>query len=108
MKKIFRVDEVPAEEQVYLKKDILGWRTVEPYRRENGSLNWWSVLFGGKRGLAFMLWMFLIIGLFFVGTYELTKGMRDIVENPCKYCSQEVQEYITPDELSNLNITVQQ
>jgi hypothetical protein len=54
--------ELPEGEKVYLKRDFLGWRTVEPWKNDDGTINKFNLLLGGKRNL-FVLVIILIVAL---------------------------------------------
>lgn len=84
--KVIEVEQLPFEEKLYLKKDGFGYRIVHPIRDENGKLNWINLLFGGKRNLFFLMLLLLLFLMFAYGVYELTYSMKDVVEDPCKYC----------------------
>lgn len=80
------MEQLPLKEKIYLRKDFLGYRIVHPIRNEDGSINWFNAIFGGKRNLVLLIFMLLLFALFAYGVYELTSSMRDVVENPCDYC----------------------
>ena len=80
------VENLPLNEKIHIKKDFLGYRLVYPIRNEDGKLNLVNFLVGGKRNLAILIMLLLLFSLFSYGVYELTRSMRDVVENPCDYC----------------------
>lgn len=73
-------------DKVYLKKDSLGWRTVEPWRDEQGKLKWGNILFGGKRGIISLIFIMVIAGLLYLGINELIESYKTIAESPCDFC----------------------
>lgn len=85
-KGIIEASDLPEEEKLYLKRDGLGWRIVQPLKNPDGTINWVNFLFGGARNLLYLILILVVIGLFFYGHYEITKNMRGIVENPCSAC----------------------
>ena len=100
--KIYESSELPSEKKIYLKRDWLGWRVVEPYRNpETGKINWFNFIFGGKRGLFIMVVILLITGLVYLGTLEMIGQYKTIVNDPCMFCSdcQTVVNYA----LKNIN-----
>ena len=61
--KIIEAGELPSEEKVYLKKDWLGWRVVEPWKSDDGKISWFNFILGGKRALLFLVIVLIIIFL---------------------------------------------
>ena len=87
--KIIESSELPIGEKVYLKKDWLGWRVVQPWKDpETGKINWFNFLVGGKKGLFFLITVLVITLLLYVGINELIKNYKFIVDNLCTYCSE--------------------
>ena len=88
MKNIIESSQLPEEEKVYLKKDFLGWRVVEPWKNpETGKINWFNFIFGGKRGLFVIIVLAVILLFFYLGYQEIINDARIIIENPCAYCN---------------------
>lgn len=87
MSKIVRADELPLEDEVFLKKDVFGWRIVQPLKNPEGKIVWVNVLFGGWRNLVMLVCVVSMILLFFAGHEELTREMRLVVESPCGFCN---------------------
>lgn len=82
MTKIFKPEELPDDEKVFLKKDFLGeWRVVYPWKRGDGSINWFAVFFGNKGNLVYLFLIALILGLLWVGINEMLSGCRELAEN---------------------------
>ena len=80
--------DLPEDEKIYLKKDFLGWRVVEPIRDpETNKINWFNLLVGGKKGLLMLLALIIIAGLFYFGVGELIGAYKEIALNPCAYCN---------------------
>jgi len=86
MKKIIEAGELPNDEKVYLKKDWAGWRTVEPYRTPDGRFNWLNILLGGKRNIAFLFIVMVLLFFLYNGVQELVGNYKTIAESPCDYC----------------------
>jgi hypothetical protein len=80
MGKIFEAGELPEHEKVYLKKDIFGWRVVEPPTK------WYHYLFGSKRNVFVLSFILIIALLFYLGIGEINKGCQDMANDPCSYC----------------------
>jgi len=78
--------QLPENEKVFLKKDFMGWRVVEPWKNEDGSINWFNLLVGGKKNLFILLFIMIITFLFYVGINEMISNYKIIAEEPCKYC----------------------
>jgi hypothetical protein len=87
--KIIESSELPLGEKVYLKKDWLGWRVVNPIvNPETNKVNWFNLICGGKRGLVFLgIIGILIIGIYF-GVNELIANYKLIADNPCGFCQR--------------------
>jgi len=88
MVNIIKARDLPEGENVYLKKGFTGeWRTVRPYKREDGSRDWFAIFFGSKENLFYLIIIGLIsIGLYF-GILDLINSYSAVAENPCAYCS---------------------
>lgn len=93
---IIEASNLPQEEKVYLKKDILGWRVVEPIiNPETKKINWSGVF--NKKGMVSLIFILVIIGLLYFGFQEQIKNYKEVMNNPCKYCKdcqQQTKEYI--------------
>ena len=86
MKDIIEANDLPQEDKVYMKKDMFGWRIVQPMKNEDGTLNWFNILTGGMRNFVFtMVMLFFILGFFYVYNHD-TAEMQKVVESPCEYC----------------------
>jgi len=79
--------ELPESEKVYLKKDFLGWRVIEPWKNENGSTNWFVILTGGKRNLLILIFILLIVAGFYFGVHQLIESYQAIASSPCDFCN---------------------
>jgi len=79
--KWIEASELPQGEKVYLKKDWFGWRVVEPWKNEDGSINYFNLLLGGKRNL-FILFVILIIALsIYLASHEILTQYKWLAEN---------------------------
>ena len=87
MEKIITLDELPEIKDLYFKKDIFGYRIVYPIKNADGTINWWNLLFGGKRNLFMLIIILAILGFIMYSYNSDIKLMKDIVEDPCKYCT---------------------
>ena len=102
--KIVEASNLPAGEKIYLKKDFLGWRVVEPWKDpETGKINWFNFIFGGKRGIVFMIVISLIAGLAYIGITELVSNYQMIANNPCNFCEDCFQQ--TRNVIDAMNLT---
>lgn len=77
--------ELPEGEKVYLKKDFLGYRVIEPWKNQDGSINWFNLLLGGKRNLFMLLVIILIAVSVYFGIHEQLEQAKKIAENPCEF-----------------------
>ena len=78
---------LPEGEKVYLKKDFFGYRVIEPWKNpETGKINWFNFIFGGKRGIFFLIMVLLLAGFFYFGVKELISSYATIAANPCNFC----------------------
>jgi len=87
MSSIIEASQLPDEEKVYLKKDFLGWRVVEPIKNEDGSINWFNLLCGGKKGLFLLIGITLICFLLYFGINQLIAAYKEVAANPCNFCT---------------------
>ena len=83
---------IPEGEKVYLKKDFLGWRVVEPWKNEDGIINTFNLLLGGKRNLFMLAIILIIILLVFVGLKENIAQYKEIAKSPCNFCSTTIKD----------------
>ena len=96
-KGIVEAKDLPENENIYLRKDMFGYRVVEPPTR------WYHWVMGSKRNAAMLILLLLIATLFYFGINELTSECRKLADNPCNYCSsKQSSEY----NLSIINITI--
>ena len=87
MSEIKKAGELPEGENVYLKKDVFGWRVVSPWKNEDGTINWFNLLTGGKRNLFLLLFLLLLAGMFYLGVKELISNYQLVANNPCQFCT---------------------
>jgi hypothetical protein len=78
--------ELPESEKVYLKKDIFGWRVIQPWKNEDGTINWFNLLTGGKKNIAILIFLLVLAGLFYLGVQEVITNYSTIANNPCEFC----------------------
>lgn len=77
--------QLPEGEEVYLKKDFLGWRVVEPWKNKDDSINWFNLLLGGKRNLATLGFIILLALSLYLGFHEQLENAKMVIENPCAF-----------------------
>lgn len=86
MRTIIEARDLPEGDKVYLKKDWLGWRTVEPYRTPEGKWQPFNLLLGGKRNMLFLVFVMILMFVAYTGVQELIGNYRTIAESPCDFC----------------------
>jgi len=113
MGKVIKVDDMPFGDKLYLKKDFLGYRIVNPLKNDDGSINWANLLFGGYRNLIILTLLLLIAG-FVMWSYnhdisEVKAYYGNISQDPFYACAKESptpREYypnsLNFDELKNI------
>ena len=87
MKNIFEASELPINEKVFLKKDYFGYRVVQPYKNEDGTINWFNLLTGGKKNIILTILLIAIFLLYYFGTVELIGNYKSVADNPCSFCT---------------------
>lgn len=97
--------ELPENEQVYLKKDWLGWRVVEP-NLPGDSLT--KKLIGSKRNIFISVIIIILALLFYLGVNEIIAQYKDIANSPCNYCptAPHLTGKTSTDNINGLNITL--
>lgn len=80
--------ELPESEKVYLKKDIFGWRVIQPWKNEDGTINWFNLLTGGKKNIAILIFLLVLAGLFYFAVQEIVSNYSIIADNPCEFCKE--------------------
>ena len=85
MKKIISVKDIPLDEKVYVRKDFLGYRVVEPLKDpETGKFIWKNFL--NKRGFIMLFILLLILSFTYLAFQEGISNYREVMKNPCKFC----------------------
>lgn len=87
MASYIEASQLPTDEKVYLKKDFLGWRVVHPLKNEDGSWNWFNLIFGSKSNLVFLIVLLLIGVTIYLGYHEQLANFKEVMNNPCNYCN---------------------
>lgn len=98
--KIVKAEDLPDNENIYLKKDFMGWRLVNPIKNPDMTTNWKALLIGNWRNLITYIVILLIITMT-IGAYshdinkvkELSKGCLD---NPVAYCKSYILPFGSP------------
>lgn len=93
MANIIEAGNVPENERVYLKKDFLGWRVVEPIKDPETKEILWKNVFS-KKGFFNLVILLLILGMVYLGYNESITNYKEVMTNPCSYC-KDCQEYVT-------------
>ena len=77
---------MPSEENIYLKKDFLGWRVVEPIKDpQTGKIIVKNIF--NKKGFALLFFLLLILGSCYLAYKEQINNYRTVISNPCSLCS---------------------
>ena len=84
---IITPEQLPEGERINLKKGMFQWRVVNPTNDENGKIIWINVLFGGWANLIMLIIFLLLLGLIMYSYNHDIMAMKDVVANPCNYCS---------------------
>ena len=92
MKELLKAEDLPQSEEIYFKKDIFGYRIVNPIKNSDGSFNWINILFGGYRNLFFLIILLLSAG-FTIWSYnhdiaEVKAYYGNISEDPFYACAK--------------------
>lgn len=88
MKKIINAREVPESEKVFLKKSFDGWRVVHPFKKEDGTTDWFVVFTGGTWWNFFKTLLIVLLILAVTLSYAHdTQECRDLMENLCDYAT---------------------
>lgn len=110
--KIIEASQLPSIDKVYLKKSILGYRVVYPIKNEDGSINWFNLLVGGKANLLFLIILLLVGYTSYLGVNELISNYKLVADNPCEFCSDchaqcrgVITHMIPNSDLINYNLT---
>ena len=84
---IIEASGIPADTNVYLKKDMFGYRVVEPIYNEDGKIMWKRIILGTWRERAFLLFIAMIILFGYLGFQEQINNYYEVLNNPCAYCN---------------------
>jgi len=88
---IIESSNIPENEKVYLKKDFLGWRVVEPVIDPETKRIVWRNVFS-KKGIAFLIFILVVIGFGYLAYQEQITNFNTVMENPCQFC-EDCQDY---------------
>lgn len=88
--KIIEASQLPEKDELFLKKDMFGWRVVNPIKDKDGVINPINLLFGGYRNLV-MLVIILCIAMLVLFSYNhdvtnIEAHYKEISENPIAFC----------------------
>jgi len=74
MKGIFKAEDLPEKEEIYLKESFDGWRVVYPNKNEDGSINWKNFITGGSwwKTIYVLVIIIMILGIL----YEYSSNME--------------------------------
>ena len=88
--KYIEASNLPEKDKVYLKRDIFGWRVVQPIKNSDGRINWLNLTLGGFRNAIFLLGILLIIGFLMWAHFHDVKAIKDnygkIASDPIGWC----------------------
>lgn len=94
---MIKAEDLPENENVYLKKDMFGYRVVQPIKNEDGTTNWINLLVGGWENFWLLMFIILVILSFLYGVKEMMADCNDMAKNPCKYfnldCTDRYDKY---------------
>jgi hypothetical protein len=87
MNKIYKAEDLPEGENVYLRKSFDGWRVVYPIKNEDGSMNWFNVFTSGNywKMIKPFLLLLLLLGFMYVYAHD-TSVCRNTVSNIKQIC----------------------
>lgn len=83
-------------EKIYLRKDMFGWRVVNPVKID-GKINWKNLWLGNRKVIIFTIIWLLIMGFIFYGVNEMLSSCKDMAKNPCNYFDIDCSNYNYPD-----------
>lgn len=87
-KGLLRVEDLPVSEDLFFKKDVFGYRIVNPNRDPfTNKIVWVNVLIGGWRNFFVLLILLGFVLLFFYAHEEMTSELRVVADSPCEFCS---------------------
>ena len=99
MKKIIEAGNLPYNEIVYLRKDFMGWRVIDPIKDPITNKFIWKN-FLNKKGFVTLGFLLLILLFSYLGFQEQLNNYQTVMENPCNFCedcndilSKEYNEY---------------
>lgn len=80
---------VIENERVFLKKDWLGWRVIEPAIID-GKLCWKNIF--NKRGFVMLGFILFLLFTIYMAVGEQIENYKTVMDNPCAYC-KDCQDY---------------
>lgn len=88
--RIIETSQLPLGEKVYLKKDFLGWRVVEPVIDPETKKFVWKNFFS-KKGFFNLLVIILILATLWLAFKEQIANYQAVMQNPDLFCKQYTQ-----------------
>jgi hypothetical protein len=89
-------------ETIYLQKDLLGWRVVEPIREPETKVFIWKNFFS-KKGFFILGIIILFLLIFYLAFNEQITNYRQVLSNPCDYCSSFKEESFIKQDINLTN-----
>jgi|SRR3990167_3221813 len=87
---LIKIKDLPENERIYLKKDMFGYRIVQPIKNEDGSFNWINLIFGGWRNLVSLIALLALIGFLIYSHFHDVQAIQSNYEvisaNPLAWC----------------------
>jgi len=72
-------------EEVFMKKDLLGWRVVEPIiHPETKKFSWKNFL--NKKGFVTLALLLFFLFIFFIAFKEQVANYNIVMNDPCQFC----------------------
>lgn len=84
---IIEASQLPSNEKVYLRKDWLGWRVVEP------NTKWYHWILGGKKNIFILIVILIVAAILYIGFSEVIDAYKTIADNPCNFCIENSSKF---------------
>lgn len=111
MSKIIEASKLPEEEKIYLKKDFLGWRVVEPII-DPETKKFILGNFATKKGFFLLAVLIIFLAICYLAFEEQYINYRNVVNNPCAYCTtcqeqtRELIRHLNSEQIPKINFTL--
>lgn len=104
------MDDIKIDEGVLVRKGKLGYRLIYPYKRDDGSINWFNALCGGSWwnfGVTLFVVMAILVSVYsYKHDIAVYQNVTDFCfQQPCEWCNRITAAKLQQSQF-NINLSV--